>query len=424
MQIRALREDEIEQSIEHVSFVFGKPGHLRFRHHMTDDSTFAPEQSRVCVADGRIVSYVRVSDRPIHIGFAVVRMGGVGAVTTHPDYRGRGYSTTLLWDAVRYMEHASYDLSMLFTGIPRHYARVGWAPFPEHSFRLVAAEPPSLDAPYTVRDFDERRDLDAVIDIYNRYNEQRSGAMARSRQHWLDQHSRDLGILPSWVVERHARLSTRPANGPGAHPSEVVAYLRGSATELHELAYLPEHQQAVVPICARAMREAPQAASRSPAEVSPQGEPLIRGDLTKSHPALEFLAQWSPRPIRHEETEGMMLRVIRLAPLMQKIAPVLEQRLSRAGLLPRRRAICIREQGQAARIVVEGNHLHVEAEDGGDVILEPGTRNFFKLLLGDSIFTQLRELIPGAQPIAPDDAALLDLLFPKQEPVYYGCDHF
>jgi predicted N-acetyltransferase YhbS len=424
MEIRALREDEIEESIEHVSFVFGKPGHLRFRHHMTDDSTFTPEQSRVCVVDGRIVSYVRVSDRPIHIGFAVVRMGGVGAVTTHPDHRGRGYSTAVLWDAVRYMEREGYDLSMLFTGIPRHYARLGWAPLPEHRFSLVTAEPPPVDTAYTVRDFDERRDLDAIIGIYNRYNEQRSGTMARSRQHWLDQHSRDLGIMPSWVVERTAPSSRRPASDRGEHSSQVVAYLRGEANELRELAYLPEHQQAVVPICARAMREAPHVAMRSPAELGAHGEPLIRGDLTKSHPALELLAQWSPRPIRHEETEGMMVRVIRLAPLMQKVAPVLEQRLSQAGLLPRRRAICLREQGQAARIVIEGNHLHIEAQDGGDVILEPGTRSFFRLLLGDATFTQLRELIPGAAGIAPDDAALLDVLFPKQEPVYYACDHF
>ena len=120
----------------------------------------------------------------------------------------------------------------------------------------------------------------------------------------------------------------------------------------------------------------------------------------------------------------MMLRAIRLVPLMQKVAPVLERRLSQAGLPPRRTTVCLLEMGQAARIVIDGNHVHVEEGETGDVVLEPGTRCFFKLLLGDSTFTQLRELIPGADAVSPQDAALLDVLFPDQEAVYYGCDHF
>jgi predicted N-acetyltransferase YhbS len=410
MEIRALRENEIEQCIEHVCLVFRRPGSLRFRHHLTGDSSFELEQARVCVADGRIVSYVRVSDRPIRIGFAVVRMGGIGAVSTHPDYRARGYSTALLWDAVRYMERAGYDLSMLFTGVPRHYAKVGWATFPEHRFSVVAAEPPPLGTRYVVRDFDEARDLEAVIKIYDRYNEERTGTMARARHYWFDQHSRTMGVLPDWVVEE---------NG------EVVAYLRGTATNFGELAYLPAHREAVAPICARAMREANEAAqAATAAEDRLKSEPRISGELTRSHPALELLGQWSHRSLEHQETEGMMLRVIRLGPLMQKVAPVLEQRLAQSGLLPRRKTICIHEQGEAVRLVIDGHHLHAEAGEGGDIVLKPGSRNFLKLLFGDSTFTQLRELIPGAHAVMPDDAALLDRLFPKQEPVYYGCDHF
>lgn len=414
MEIRALREDEIEESIEHVCSVFGKPGHRRFRCHLTDDSSFELEQARVCVEDGRIVSYVRVSDRPIHIGCAVVRMGGIGAVSTHPEYRNRGYSTALLWDAVRYMERDGYDVSMLFTGIPTHYAEVGWATFPEHRFSVVAAEPPPVETTYAVRDFDESRDLDAVIEIYNVYNEERTGTMARPRQYWYDEHSRTLGVLPSWVVR---------------HDGATVAYLRGSATHFGEVAYLPEHRAAVEEICARAMREAlalpPQTDDRARGRGWKKGdEPRIGGELPKSHPALATLARWSPRGIHHEEPEGMMVRVIRLVPLMEKASPVLERRLSQSGLRPRRRDICVREQGQAMRLVIDGHHVHAEAGEAGDIVLEPGTRNFFKLLFGDSTFSQLRELIPDADSVAAEDAALLDILFPKQEPVYQGCDHF
>jgi len=412
MEIRALRESETAECVDLICLAFSEKSRRRFENQFIGDSSFELEQSRVCIVNGRIVSHVRVSDRPIHIGFAVVRMGGMGAVATHPDYRERGYSTALLWDAVRYMEREQYDVSMLFTGLKEHYGKIGWACFPQHHFSLQPAEPPTLDTPYSLRDFDEARDLDAVIHIYNRYNEERTGAMARPRGYWDDPHSRIMGVLPAWVVELDG---------------QVVAYQRGTATHFGEVAYLPKHAGAVAPICARAMREARELNASEQAQPSPTGpksEQHIGGHLPKSHPALELLAQWSRRPIHHEESESMMLRAIRLVPLMQKVAPVLERRLSQAGLPPRRTTVCLLEMGQAARIVIDGNHLHVEEGATGDVVLEPGTRYFFKLLLGDSTFTQLRELIPGADAVSPQDAALLDVLFPDQEAVYYGCDHF
>ncbi len=413
METRGLRENEIEEAIAHVCSVFGKPGHPRFRYHLTGDSSFELEQARVCVVDGRIVSYLRISDRPIHIGFAVVRMGGIGAVTTDPEYRRRGCSGALLWDAIRYMERAHYDINMLFTGIPRHYARAGWVTFPRHTFAVVADDPPPLDTPYIVRDFDLQRDLDAVIEIYNQYNQQRTGTMARPRRYWSDPHSRDRGVLPMWLAECDGK---------------VVAYMQGAPRHIGELAYLPGHREAATALCARAMRAAntgppPEHVSLVFGERWPS-HPRLSGDLPRSHPGLADLASWSPDVVCHIERESMMLRVIRLVPLMQKVAPVLESRLAQAGLLPRRKRITIREQGQAATIVIDGSHLHVEPGEDGDLILQPGSRNFFRLLLGDRTFSQVRDLIPGADAIAPQDAALLDILFPPQEPVYYRCDGF
>lgn len=412
MEIRALREGETAECVDLICLAFNEKSRRRFENQFIGDSSFELEQARVCIVDGRIVSHVRVSDRPIHIGFAVVRMGGIGAVATLPDYRECGYSTALLWDAVRYMEREKYDVSMLFTGLKEHYGKIGWACFPQHHFSLQPADPASLNTPYSLRDFDEARDLEAIIDIYDKHNEGRTCAMARPRQYWDDPHSRIMGILPAWVVERDG---------------EVVAYHRGTATHFSEVAHLPGHAESVAPICARAMREAQAISAAAQTESSPAGpksEQHIGGHLPKSHPALELLAQWSHRPVRHEEPENMMVRVIRLVPLMQKVAPVLERRLSQAGLLPRQRTICLREMGQAARIVIDGNHLHVEEGQTGDIVLEPGTRHFFKLLFGDRTFTRLRELIPGADAVSPQDAALLDTLFPEQEAVYYDCDHF
>ena len=66
---------------------------------------------------GKIVSYVRVSNRSMYIGEAVVKLGGIGMVVTSEEYRRRGYSSALLRDAIAYMEAQNYDLSLLFTTI-------------------------------------------------------------------------------------------------------------------------------------------------------------------------------------------------------------------------------------------------------------------------------------------------------------------
>ena len=40
----------------------------------------------------------------MYIGEAVVKLGGIGMVVTSPEYRGRGYASALLRDAIACME--------------------------------------------------------------------------------------------------------------------------------------------------------------------------------------------------------------------------------------------------------------------------------------------------------------------------------
>ena len=73
---------------------------LGYRGYIEGDPTWSPSQTPVVVVEGRIVSMLRIWDRWVHLGPTPVRMGGIGDVTTHPDYRGRGIATRL-------MEHAA-----------------------------------------------------------------------------------------------------------------------------------------------------------------------------------------------------------------------------------------------------------------------------------------------------------------------------
>ena len=128
MEIRAAKETEFDEIIDLLCTVFIAKCRPRYTSQIYSDSSYQLHQSRVCIVDGKIVSHVRVSDRAIHIGRSVVRLGGIGMVATLPEYRRRGYATAVMQDAIAYMEEQGYDLSLLFTSIqpaPRHEFKNG-----------------------------------------------------------------------------------------------------------------------------------------------------------------------------------------------------------------------------------------------------------------------------------------------------------
>ena len=104
MEIRASKESEFEEIVNLICTVFVEKCRHRYASQIYHDSSFQPHQSRVCVVDGKIVSHVRVSDRTIHIGHSIVRLGGIGMVATLPEYRHRGYASALMQDSIGYME--------------------------------------------------------------------------------------------------------------------------------------------------------------------------------------------------------------------------------------------------------------------------------------------------------------------------------
>ena len=110
--IRPIRESELDE--------------LGYRGYIEGDPTWSPSQTPVVVVEGRIVSMLRIWDRWVHLGTTPVRMGGIGDVNTHPDYRGRGIATRLMEHAAEYMRDDGYDLGLLFTEIPARFLPASW----------------------------------------------------------------------------------------------------------------------------------------------------------------------------------------------------------------------------------------------------------------------------------------------------------
>jgi len=75
--------------------------------------------------DGKIVSHVFMKPYRMSICGAILQGAEIGAVATEERYRGRGFASTLLKEALRQMGERGYDISTL-GGYRDRYSRFGW----------------------------------------------------------------------------------------------------------------------------------------------------------------------------------------------------------------------------------------------------------------------------------------------------------
>jgi len=79
---------------------------------------------RIIVEDGKVVSHIGVSQREISVYGCRTRVGSIGSVCTHPDYRGRGFATMLLEDTIKRLD-ADGATVMVISGGRGLYQRAG-----------------------------------------------------------------------------------------------------------------------------------------------------------------------------------------------------------------------------------------------------------------------------------------------------------
>ena len=128
MEFRALYPDELEKWLDHVTHVF-TGGRQYFSNHWHNDPWRDPEGIRIAVDDGTIVSTVRVFIRKMFLHGEPVTVGGIGEVSTRPEYRRRGLATQLLKDSIQFMVSRDIVMSSLH-GSQQIYSVEGWEKVP------------------------------------------------------------------------------------------------------------------------------------------------------------------------------------------------------------------------------------------------------------------------------------------------------
>ena len=203
MEFRALSPDELEAWLDHVTHVF-TGGRQYFSNHWHNDPWRDPEGIRIAVDNDTIVSTVRVFIRKMFLHGEPVTVGGIGEVSTRPEYRRRGLATQLLKDSIQFMESRDIVMSSLH-GSQRIYSVEGWERVP----RYYAKQPLTAkkQVAWEVRpvNFDDAAEVKRIAAIYDGYARKFNGPFVRDDMAYWTEWVRTES--PSaWVAERDGSI--------------------------------------------------------------------------------------------------------------------------------------------------------------------------------------------------------------------------
>ena len=203
MEFRALHPEELETWFDHVGYVFSTPRQY-FVNHWEGDPWKDFEGIRVAVDNGKIVSTLRVFIRTMFLHGEPVPVGGIGEVSTLPEYRRRGLATQLLKEAIRFMEEREIVISSLH-GSQRIYSVEGWESVPRHQAIQHFSQRESTE--WTIRPVELRSqsELAQIATLYDSYSRKFNGAFVRDDlaywTDWVQTESPD-----AWVAEKSGTL--------------------------------------------------------------------------------------------------------------------------------------------------------------------------------------------------------------------------
>ncbi len=203
MEFRGLYPEELEVWLDHVTSVF-TGGRQYFSNHWHNDPWRDPEGIRIAVDNGAIVSTVRVFIREMFLHGEPITVGGIGEVSTRPEYRRRGIATQLLKDSIRFMESRDIVVSVLF-GSQRIYSIEGWEKVPRYYARQSFRAERQSEWEVRPANFDDAVEVKRIADLYDGYARKFNGTVVRDEIGYWTQWVRTESPN-AWVAERDGNI--------------------------------------------------------------------------------------------------------------------------------------------------------------------------------------------------------------------------
>ncbi len=240
-------------------------------------------------------------------------MGGIAGLRTFEPHRLKGYARRVMVGALRWMRSEGFDTTMLY-GIRNFYPMFGYAEaFPNVSFSLAVRDAEKVVA-NECRVVGYRPEyLRAVIDIYHRTNEGRTGPTRRDPRYWVPWRK---GLSYRVKAVCKVLLDNR---------RKVRGYFVFNGEELNpailEVGYV---EQGLIPVILRA---AGRITWKNRLET-------IRMYLPEDHPFVEFCKPLGlSKEVTYRKDGGPMIRMINIFSTLEKLAPLLGSRLAGSGTL-------------------------------------------------------------------------------------------
>lgn len=357
---------------------------------------FLPEHTRVAWRAGEIAGGLRITTETIRLGEARLKMGGIGWVSTAPEHRRNGVADALLRDALRYMQHHGYHVSMLF-GIPNYYTRFGYTTcLAEHFVTVPVEDIPRVPIRFLRTRPVKAGDVREVQRIHESADRNVACSPLRNAGH----------IASRWDRMKDAQVFL-------TQEGRVAGYVLPSAgkdvVDIHEISDVDaDYRPEMLAWCAS------HAAQHLYASV--------RFHLPPEHPFAVFLRGV---PSKHEtryvrDRDGMMC-LVDIGETLENLVPDWESRL---------REYAVASERTELTLLVDGRPFRVRSNRGAIDIAAVSGRNKFSVTA-----PELVRLITGYDPwedvygrerrlIAPATRALFPVLFPKRNPYVHRFDRF
>lgn len=185
IEIRGCKNrEELIKVVELCDKAFDKTPYEYFERHLLKDKTLSPDDTRVLLLNGEIISTVQVFPRKMYLESETVEFCGIGNVATHPEKRKMGYAELVMNDAIDYMNKLNARFSLLTTTINNYYEKFGYKTLTRELFFIENIIPIDHSE---VRTFSFADDFERIKQIYELYNKNCVGPINRDNIYWSAQ---------------------------------------------------------------------------------------------------------------------------------------------------------------------------------------------------------------------------------------------
>lgn len=413
MEIRAVRDSELEEMVNVQSLIFGPApyeNNIRsideYRSYVEGDSDYHLKHTLVVIVDKKIVGRLRIWDREMRIGSSTVRVGGIGGVGTHPDHRRAGYASWLMKEAIQHMQSDGYEISALFSSNAQPFYRpLGYERVPTQGVRIVPRKPVNTaKTDWKIKTFNKERDLGQVSTLYDLYNSERNGSVLRSRSHWDTTTARLRGTLPALVARRNDALA-----------GYLSCVAEGNVMRVDEVAYDHLDPSILVALTHHFL---------SVCEDKQIQE--IHCEIPHRHPLIDQLVDGCDGDLHITGNSNMMVHIVNLQRFLRKLLPDWQCRLNAAHRKFSTISIGIDLNDQYCVLHLDNSgKLQILDNDPQAHQLELRDSLLWRVCVGESSWSQITPIlaVQGVK-IPPEISQLFSTLFVQQEVIFWTPDHF